>query len=123
MGQLLIVLATKASVAGQDRSATFPTSASSNETLAIGPGYNLLEEPVLLQTLEGHTIDVNAASFSPDGIAVFTGSDDKTAHNWDAATGESLQTLKTHTDFVRAASFPPDGKTVLTASSDYMARL
>ena len=38
-------------------------------------------------TLSGHSGDVNACSFSPDGGSVLSGSDDKTLKIWDAATG------------------------------------
>ena len=62
-------------------------------------------------------------AFSPDGKTVLTGSNDKTARLWDAATGQPLGLPMMHQDGVRAVAFSPDGKTVLTGSEDKTARL
>jgi WD40 repeat protein len=64
-----------------------------------------------------------AVAFSPDGKTVLTGSADKEARLWDAATGRPLGTPMAHQGMVVAVAFSPDGKTVLTASSDNTARL
>ena len=64
-----------------------------------------------------------AVAFSPDGKTVLTGSDDKTARLWDAATGQPIGQPMVHQDWVNAVAFSPDGKAVLTGSSDKTARL
>ena len=64
-----------------------------------------------------------AVAFSPDGKAVLTGSEDKTARLWDAATGQPIGRPMRHQGGVLAVAFSPDGKTVLTGSEDQTARL
>jgi WD40 repeat protein len=64
-----------------------------------------------------------AVAFSPDGKTVLTGSGDKTARLWEAATGKAVGPPLQHQDIVCAVAFSPDGETVLTGSWDKTARL
>jgi WD40 repeat protein len=64
-----------------------------------------------------------SAAFSPDGKAVLTGSLDKTARLWSAATGQPLTPPLRHQDAVWTVAFSSDGKAVLTGSHDGTARL
>jgi WD40 repeat protein/serine/threonine protein kinase len=71
-----------------------------------------------------HQGQVNAVAFSPDGKIFLTGSVDKTARLWDAATGKALGPPLKHEGAVWAAAFSPDGKIVLTCSgADKTVRL
>jgi hypothetical protein len=72
---------------------------------------------------EGHSAAVYAAAFSPDGARIVTGSGDKTARIWDAATGSLLKALEGHSEAVSAAAFSPDGARIVTGSWDKTARI
>ena len=74
----------------------------------------------------GKTSFVNAASFSPDGKLVVTGSSDQTGgylRVWDAQTGKLVRKLEGHEDSVLSVTFSRDGKRLLTGSYDETARL
>ena len=72
--------------------------------------------------LTGHSDVVQSATFSPDGLRIVTGSDDRTARVWDAATGEQLLVVH-HDGRVTSAAFAPDGKSFVSASLDRTARV
>ncbi|MHC4067723.1 MAG: protein kinase domain-containing protein, partial [Planctomycetota bacterium] len=76
-----------------------------------------------LATLRGHSSWVWSASFSPDGTRIVTGSYDKTAKVWDAATDSELATLCGHSGPVTSASFSPDGTRIVTRSRDDTAKV
>jgi len=69
-----------------------------------------------------HGDEVCAVAFSPDGKTILTGSADKTARLWDAATGRPLGQPMEHSGVVQSVAFSPDGKTILTGGDDKTAR-
>lgn len=71
-----------------------------------------------IRTLTGHSADVNAVAFSPDGQDIATGSDDTTIKVWNLSTGEELGTLRGHSASVYAIAFSPDGQTLVSGSAD-----
>lgn len=73
--------------------------------------------------LQGHTHEVNAAVFSPDGTRVLTASADHTARLWDARHGTELAVFRGHEGPVIDAAFSPDGKRIATTSGDGTARI
>ncbi|MEL6836207.1 MAG: WD40 repeat domain-containing protein [Bacteroidota bacterium] len=70
----------------------------------------------------GHSAEISAVAFSPDGQTVLTGSYDGTAKLWNLS-GEELQTFPGHGDAISAVAFSPGGDTIATASYDRTARL
>jgi WD40 repeat protein len=61
--------------------------------------------------------------FSPDGKRIVTGSSDKTARIWGAATGKELIRLEGHGGIVWSASFSADEQRIVTGSDDKTARI
>ena len=74
------------------------------------------------QILGGHSDEVTAVAWSPDGHHILTASKDGTARIWDATTGDNTLT-PTRTDPVTAVAWSPDGHHILTASRDRTARI
>jgi len=75
-------------------------------------------EPVLYQTLRGHSNRIYEASFSPDGRYVVTASGDSLAKIWDVSSGNLVRTLKGHSSHVFSAQFSPDSNRVVTAGGE-----
>jgi len=69
-------------------------------------------------TLKGHTDCVNSVCYSPDGMRLASGSQDRTLKMWDAASGEETLTLKGHTGGITGVCFSPDGKRLASGSQD-----
>jgi WD40 repeat protein/serine/threonine protein kinase len=69
------------------------------------------------QRIFGHTDEVNAVAFSPDGTQVITGSSDHALIIWDSNTGAQIGRWMAHEDPIVTIEFSPDGTKLLTGSS------
>jgi roadblock/LC7 domain-containing protein len=73
--------------------------------------------------LEGHSDEVRAVVFSPDGQLVASASDDSTVRVWETATGHCRSVLDGHSHKINAVVFSPDGQLVASASNDSSVRV
>ncbi len=61
----------------------------------------------VLRKLQGHTAEVHSLRYSPDGLLLASGSDDRTTRLWDVKTGNQVYRFPGDG---RALAFSPDGR-------------
>ena len=69
-----------------------------------------------LLTYTGHTDQVRAVAWSPDGKLIASGSDDGTVQVWDASTGANIHVYQSGS--VLALAWSPDGKLIASGGAD-----
>jgi WD40 repeat protein len=75
------------------------------------------------QVLRGHTGDIYAVAFHPDGTRLATAARDGAVWLWDLARGEEVARLRGHGGFVWSLAFSPDGATLASGGADATVRL
>jgi len=73
-------------------------------------------------SLQGHTFNVTAVVFSPDGQRLATASADRTIRVWDLTAGQEVLKLNGIMD-VRSLRFLSDGRRLISASTDRTIRV
>jgi WD40 repeat protein len=98
----------------RNQPSAFTVKTSGRHCIALA-ALELLAGQLVGQTMQ-HERAVTSTQFSPDGQQVLTGSWDRTARLWDAATGKPLGE-----GGVISVQFSPDGKRVLSKRSLHRA--
>jgi WD40 repeat protein len=73
--------------------------------------------------LTGHTNEVFAVAYAPDGRQIASGGSDHTVRLWEPTTGQERWTLRGHVGHVHALAFSPDGRLLASGSADTTIRL
>jgi WD40 repeat protein len=76
-----------------------------------------------LRTLKGHTGEVRAVAYNPDGSRIVSGSSDTTIKIWDAENGWERRTLTGHTLPVNSVAYSPDGRRIASGSRDNTVKI
>ena len=76
-----------------------------------------------LRVFRGHTDEVFAAVFHPDGSRIASAGRDRVIRIWDPANGAELARLPGAHRLRLSLAFSPDGATLVSGSGDYSVRL
>lgn len=71
----------------------------------------------------GHTQDVRAVAFSPDGKLAASCSHDLTVRIWKISTGQCLRVMEGHTSIIVDVAWSPNQQLIASASTDSTIRL
>jgi WD40 repeat protein len=76
---------------------------------------------IVLQS--GHTANISALAFSPDGKFLVSASEDSTLKLWNPNTGAEIRTLHGHSNIVTALAVSADSSKIISASLDHTLRV
>ncbi len=99
------------------------TSAGHNPAVANEVSLLEIESKRVIRRFIGHTLQIGAIAFSPDGQRLVTTGSDTSLRVWDVGTGREEQLLRGHLTFVDDVAFGPDGRWIVSGSGDGTARV
>jgi hypothetical protein len=71
-----------------------------------------------IRRCQGHEQRTTYVAFSPNGLTLVSGSEDKTVRIWDVVTGKEIRTWSGHESATGPVAFSPDGRKVASGSFD-----
>jgi WD40 repeat protein len=87
------------------------------------PGEGGVRRVTECRVLTGHTDEILALAFHPDGKRLATGGRDGAVWLWDLNRGEEMARLPGHITYIWSLAFSPDGATLASGSGDFTVRL
>ncbi|MEH1966025.1 WD40 repeat domain-containing protein [Nostoc sp.] len=109
----------KHTIWAQHRSDTrMQTVATLQQAVYLKPNEPKENRAIEVNTLEGHSDEVNSVAYSPNGQQLASASTDKTIKIWDASSGQLLKTLTGHSNRVINVAYSPNGQQLASASTD-----
>ena len=82
-----------------------------------------VEKGAVVQTLEGHTEQIESLTYSPDGRWLVSAGGDNAARIWDLDAGRALHTLIGQDHWAQDISFFPNNDTIATRGADSLVSL
>ena len=92
-------------------------SPGSSSTITPTPT-KVLPPGSIIYTYHGHSDQVLAVAWSPDGGRIASGSRDMTIQVWDAFTGKHAFTYRGHSNAVASLAWSPDGRRIAPGGND-----
>jgi len=90
--------------------------------LRITPSATVLPIGTLLYTFSGHSNQINAVCWSPDGQYIASGSADTSVFVWEAMTGVVARE-HVHSASVQAVGWAPDGTRIASGGQDFQVQV
>ena len=89
------------------------------------PAYSIQVKSVgtVISSYRGHLHPIRSLSWSPNSTQIVSASDEKTAHTWDAITGNRTQLYQDNSGVVRLVAWSSDGSLVATVGVDALVRV
>ncbi|MDJ0737617.1 MAG: caspase family protein [Nostocaceae cyanobacterium] len=108
--------------AGKQLKQEFFAPAKDIQLATVATLQQAISQTLEVNRLQGHSQQVNAIAFSPDGKMIASASDDNTVKVW-GVDGKLVNTFKGHKDRVTSIAFSGNGKFIASGSADKTVKI